>query len=75
MVGVGVGDGVGGDVVALELAEDPLAGAPAPRVDQDVADQKRVDRVGHRDRVEMPNPLGDLLHGGDPNLDRKNAPK
>ena len=74
VIRVGVRDRVGGHRVALELAHDLLARAPPAGVDEHVADQECVDRVRHRDRVEMPDAFGYLLHDGDPNRrDRKNA--
>jgi hypothetical protein len=45
VVGVGMGQRVGGDTASLELAQDAPASAGGARVDQYVADQVDVDGV------------------------------
>src|SRR5262245_22210115 len=64
MGGVRVGQGVRVDPVALELLQDLGRRVPGPGIDQDVVDQIGVDRVREKEGVEMPDAVGDLLHGG-----------
>jgi hypothetical protein len=45
MVGMGVGERVGVDLLAGDLAQDPTRRVAGRRVDQDVADHVDVDRV------------------------------
>ena len=46
VVGVGMGERVGGDLAALDLADDPPPGQAGAGVDEDVAHQVDVDPVG-----------------------------
>ena len=62
VVRVGVGQGVGGDLVGADLLEDLPARVAGAGVDQHVLDQVGVDRVREEERVEVPHPVGDLLH-------------
>ena len=64
VVGVCVGEGVCVDLVAPELLQDLARRVPGPGVDQDVFDEEGVDRVREEEGVEMPDAVGDLLHGG-----------
>jgi len=66
VVGVGVGQGVGGDLVGSQLAENLAGGVAGSGVDEDVLDQVGVDRVREEEGVEVPDPVGDLLHGEEP---------
>ena len=55
---------MGSYLVAVELAKDPPPRAPAAGVDEDVPDEIGVDRVRQRDRIEVPDGVGELLHLG-----------
>jgi hypothetical protein len=63
VVRVRVGEGVGVDRAALDLAQDAAAGVAAGRVDQHITDHVDVDRV-RRKAGEHPDVGGELLHGG-----------
>jgi hypothetical protein len=49
--------------VTPELSHDPVSGVTRPGVDEDVLDEVGVDGVGEREGVEVPDAVGELLHG------------
>jgi adenine phosphoribosyltransferase len=62
MVGMGMRERVGGDLVRSELAENLAGAVTGAGVDEDVLDQVGVDRIREEEGVEVPDPVGDLLH-------------
>jgi len=62
VIGMCVGERVGGDGPASELLEDAPALVAGGGVDQDVFDQIDVDRV-RREAAELPDAVCELLHG------------
>ncbi len=61
VIGVRVGDGVGGHGVALELAEDAPPRVPGAGIDEHVLEEEDVDAV-RRKAGELPDTLRELLH-------------
>ena len=65
MIRVGVGERMGRDPVAFDLAEDAPSREPRPGIHQHVAHQEDVDRV-RRKAAQLPEVVRYLFHARDP---------
>ena len=65
VVWVGVGEGVSGDRMAVDPAQDATGGVARGGVDEHVLDDVDVDGV-RRKAADLPDAVGELLHGAQP---------